>query len=120
MDVLTSAMAALDASGEEADVSLAGLHFLWCLAKGNTVNRVRVLNLLVCCEVSPSSCRKLKSWLVCMMHMQVPLMSVVDSAVRVWDAHRGDVRVARVGLGLLTHLATDKENRVCVQSRRAI
>jgi hypothetical protein len=112
MGVLTSAMAALDASGAEAVVALAGLDFLWWLAKGNTVNRVRVLNLLVRCRVSPSLCLKLNSWLVCMMRIQVPLMSVVDSAVRVWDMHQGDAMVARVGLGLLASLAVDMDNKV--------
>jgi hypothetical protein len=47
-----------------------------------------------------------------MMHMQVPLMSVVDSAVRVWDMHQGDAMVARVGLGLLKSLAVDMDNKV--------
>jgi hypothetical protein len=51
MGLLTSAMAALDASGGEADVAFAGLDFLWCLAHGSTVNLVRVSYLLV----SPSS-----------------------------------------------------------------
>jgi hypothetical protein len=40
MGVLTSAMAALDASGGETDVAFAGLDFLWCLADGSTVNKV--------------------------------------------------------------------------------
>ncbi len=43
---------------------------------------------------------------------QVPLMGVVDSTVRALDAHRGDARVARVGLGLLVQLAADTENKV--------
>jgi hypothetical protein len=47
MGALPSAMAALDASGGEAVVAYAGLHFLWFLAEGSTVNRVRVLYLLV-------------------------------------------------------------------------
>ncbi len=112
MGVLTSAMAALDASGGKAVVAYAGLHFLWFLAEGSRVNRVSVLNLLARCRVSLSSCRKLKSWLVCTMCMQVTLMSVVDSAILQLDAHRGDVAVARVGLGLLVQLATDTENKV--------
>ena len=44
--------------------------------------------------------------------MQVPLISVVDSAILLLEAHRGDVRVARVGLGFLAQLAADKENKV--------
>ena len=114
MGVLTSAMAALDASGEEADVALAGLHFLWWLAKRNTVNSVSVLYY-----VRPPAFLS-TSWLVCTLHIQVPLMGVVDRVVRALGVHRGDVRVARVGLGLLTQLATKQENRVSVQSRRAI
>jgi hypothetical protein len=43
---------------------------------------------------------------------QVPLMGAVDSVIRALDVHRGDVRVARVGLGLLVQLATDKKNKV--------
>ena len=43
---------------------------------------------------------------------QVPLMGVVDSALRALDAHRGDARVARVGLCFLVQLATDKKNKV--------
>jgi hypothetical protein len=39
-------------------------------------------------------------------------MSVVDSAIRALDAHRGDVAVVRVGLGFLVQLATDTENKV--------
>ena len=112
MGLLTSAMAALDASGAEAVVACAGLDFLWCVSVGSTASRVSVLNLLVRCRVSPSFCLKLNSWLVCMMRMQVPLMCAVERVVRALDAHRGDVRVVRVGLGFLALLATDTENKV--------
>jgi hypothetical protein len=112
MGLLTSAMAALDASGAEAVVVVAGLDFLWCLSVGSTASRVSVLYLLVRCRVSPSFCLKLNSWLVCMMRMQAPLMGVVEIAVRAWDLHRGDAMVARVGLGLLTSLAVDMDHKV--------
>ena len=47
-----------------------------------------------------------------MLRMQVPLMCAVERVVRALDAHRGDVRVVRVGLGFLALLATDTENKV--------
>jgi hypothetical protein len=112
MGVLTSAMAALDASGGEAVVVVAGLDFLWCLSVGRTANRVSVLYLLVRCLVRPRSRLKLKSWFLCMMIMQVSLMGAVESAVRAWDLHRGDACVARVGLGMLTSLAVDMDHKV--------
>ncbi len=51
---------------------------------------------------------------------QVPLMGVVDSAVRALDAHRGDARVARVGLDFLALLATDTENKVWASQTRDV
>ena len=108
MGVLPSAMAALDASGGQADVACTGLDFLWCLARGSAVNRVRGCT---CWYVRPPAFQS-TSWLACTMCMQVPLMSVVDSAILQLDAHRGDMRVARVGLGFLVQLAKDTENKV--------
>ena len=62
MGAIISAMAALDASGGEADVAYAGLDFLWRLADGSTVNKVsknmftEVLDLVS--FVPPSPCPK--------------------------------------------------------------
>ena len=112
MGAIISAMAALDASGGEAVVVVAGLDLLCCLAAGNTVDKVSVLHLLARCLVIPSCYLLFMSRLVRLLRMQGPLMGVVESALRALDAHRGDARVARVGLGFFASLAVDTENKV--------
>ncbi len=44
--------------------------------------------------------------------LQVPLMGVVESAVRALDEHRGDALVARVVLGLFARFAKEMECKV--------
>jgi hypothetical protein len=44
--------------------------------------------------------------------LQVPLMGVVESAVRALDEHRGDALVARVALGLFARFAKEMECKV--------
>ena len=47
-------------------------------------------------------------------------MGAVDSVIRALDVHRGDARVARVGLDFLALLATDTENKVWASQTRDV
>ena len=47
-------------------------------------------------------------------------MGAVDSVIRALDVHRGDARVARVGLDFLALLAADTENKVWASQTRDV